>query len=579
MHFPSSSSSSQSPILPLALLVALLALVSTTTALPTTRSAATFEPLFRPASSHVGPNRSIERLRQRRQLEKRAPVVVLPTATTVKNPKAKRAIKEERSVVANPKTKRSALISPPSSAKERRSLISSNPKDKQSIVAASISVTPSSSESTPVRRSFDVVSNLLKRFLGNEKRSTISTITVGEVKSSSSSSSSPQRIPNPKSPKFTAGSDSPSSSSSTWSSVATGSTLQPSSTVVSSSASSKTSTSTSSSASSTSSSASSTSTTVMFPRSGKQIAGGYYPDWEGDNLKPENINYKMFDLINYSFAVPDENHNVVLESDGSLLNKVVKYAHGNGSKVLIAIGGWTDSKYFSTSVATANTRKTFVKNIKAFVDKYNVDGVDIDWEYPGTQGNPGNIIDSADTANMLLFLQELRTALPDKRLSTCTTQQTYIGANGSPIADVSEFAKVLDNILVMNYDVWGASSTPGPNAPLSDACPNSMQPNANMVSAVKSWTDAGMPASKILMGVPAYGYISSSSATSLIHKRDEIPSTGLSNRHLAKLKRSEAVMSEGHKWYIAGKAKAERRRQMKRDLEPLETKEDQRSFL
>jgi len=90
-----------------------------------------------------------------------------------------------------------------------------------------------------------------------------------------------------------------------------------------------------------------------------------------------------------------------------------------------------------------------------------------------------------------------------------------------------------------------------------------------MVSAVKAWTDAGMPASKILMGVPAYGYISSSSATSLIHKRDSIPSTGLSNRHLAKLKRQETFMSEGHKWYLTGKAKAEARRKMKRDLERL----------
>lgn len=277
----------------------------------------------------------------------------------------------------------------------------------------------------------------------------------------------------------------------------------------------------------------------------------------------------MFDLINFSFAVPDENHNVKFEgwNSGDLLNRVVKYAHGNGSKVLIAIGGWTDSKYFSTSVQTANNRKTFIGNIKKMVDQYNVDGVDIDWEYPGTQGNPGNIVSSSDTQNMLLFLQELRVAMPNKRLSTCTTQQAYIGANGSPLTDVSAFAKVLDNILVMNYDVWGASSTPGPNAPLENNCENSMQPNANMQSSIDAWTKAGMPASKILMGVPAYGYISSSSATSLIHKRDSIPTTGLSNRHLAKLKRSEQYISEGHKWYLTGKAKAEARRKMKRDLE------------
>lgn len=86
-------------------------------------------------------------------------------------------------------------------------------------------------------------------------------------------------------------------------------------------------------------------------------------------------------FLSIAFAVPDQNHNVAFEgwNSGDLLNRVVKYAHGNGSKVLIAIGGWTDSKYFSTSVQTASNRKTFIANIKKMVDKYNVDGVDIDW--------------------------------------------------------------------------------------------------------------------------------------------------------------------------------------------------------
>lgn len=79
-------------------------------------------------------------------------------------------------------------------------------------------------------------------------------------------------------------------------------------------------------------------------------------------------------------------------------------------------------------------------------------------EYPGTNGADGNQVSSADTANMLKFLQAMRTALPQKLLSTCTTQSAYVGADGSPLTDVSAFAKVLDHILVMNYDVWGGAS-------------------------------------------------------------------------------------------------------------------------
>ncbi|KPV77337.1 glycoside hydrolase family 18 protein, partial [Rhodotorula graminis WP1] len=181
-------------------------------------------------------------------------------------------------------------------------------------------------------------------------------------------------------------------------------------------------------------------------------------------------------------------------------------AHGNNTRVNIAVGGWTDSVYFSGAVATSSRRAKFVQSIVDIVNKYDLDGVDIDWCYPGTNGADGNQVSSSDTANMLKFLQALRAALPQKLLSTCTTQSAYVGADGSPLTDVSAFAKVLDHILVMNYDVWGASSTPGPNAPLRDDCPGSLQPGANMQSAIDTWTKAGMPASKILMGIPAYGY-------------------------------------------------------------------------
>lgn len=64
-----------------------------------------------------------------------------------------------------------------------------------------------------------------------------------------------------------------------------------------------------------------------------------------------------------------------------------------------------------------------------------------------------------------------------------------------------------------------ASSTPGPNAPLSNACGNSTQPLANAYAAVASWTAAGMPAHQITLGVPAYGYLQMSSASSLIQRR------------------------------------------------------------
>jgi chitinase len=58
---------------------------------------------------------------------------------------------------------------------------------------------------------------------------------------------------------------------------------------------------------------------------------------------------------------------------------------------------------------------------------------------------------------------------------------------------------------VLGIPDWSrtASSTPGPNAPLDNACHNSTQPLANAVAAVKSWNKAGMPLEKITLGVPS----------------------------------------------------------------------------
>ena len=64
-----------------------------------------------------------------------------------------------------------------------------------------------------------------------------------------------------------------------------------------------------------------------------------------------------------------------------------------------------------------------------------------------------------------------------------------------------------------------ASSNPGPNAPLEDGCKNSSIPSANARSAVLAWKASGFASSQLVLGVPAYAYISRSSASSLRQKR------------------------------------------------------------
>lgn len=190
-------------------------------------------------------------------------------------------------------------------------------------------------------------------------------------------------------------------------------------------------------------------------------------------------------------------------------------------------------------MASNESRQTFAYNILTTYNAYNLDGIDIDWEYPGHVGEEGNKVDPSDSDNFLLFLQLLRESLPPSaKLSAATQTTPFVGTNGQPMTDVTEFAKVLDWILIMNYDVWDcksfiyfgksnltadsftftprvASETPGPNAPFYNACQNSTQPLANAVAAYTSWTAAGFPASQMVLGIPSYGYLSKSDATEL----------------------------------------------------------------
>lgn len=81
-----------------------------------------------------------------------------------------------------------------------------------------------------------------------------------------------------------------------------------------------------------------------------------------------------------AFAIPTWDGLVSLDDwAGSILYQVVAGAHAQNTKVVISIGGWTDSVYFSSAVATSSGRTKFVNSIISMVQKYDLDGVDIDW--------------------------------------------------------------------------------------------------------------------------------------------------------------------------------------------------------
>jgi len=68
--------------------------------------------------------------------------------------------------------------------------------------------------------------------------------------------------------------------------------------------------------------------------------------------------------------------------------ELIETAHDKNPdiKVLLSIGGWTGSKYYSKMTSSSSNRSKFVKSVKRMLEASDADGIDIDWEYPGTEG-------------------------------------------------------------------------------------------------------------------------------------------------------------------------------------------------
>jgi chitinase len=193
---------------------------------------------------------------------------------------------------------------------------------------------------------------------------------------------------------------------------------------------------------------------------------------------------------------------VIPNADGSLdgvsgfaYPDLVQRAHQAGVKVILSIGGWGGSGGFSPMSADTVARKKFIQNVKTFLDANGYDGVDLDWEYPVT---------IADRTNLTALVHGLRVAFGVQPLSIslAVPAGNWSGqwfAFGSMQPDI-------DWLGLMTYDYFGSwMSTSGPNSALYGSWSQNSQGWIDD-SYTYYRTTRAMPASKILIGVPFYGY-------------------------------------------------------------------------
>jgi chitinase len=219
----------------------------------------------------------------------------------------------------------------------------------------------------------------------------------------------------------------------------------------------------------------------------------------------------------------------------------LKAKHPN-LKILLSLGGWTYSKYFSDAAATAASRQHLVSSCIDMFIKGNIpasggfggagtaagifDGFDIDWEYPGsTGGHLGNHVSPNDTADYTALLAEFRSELNTQGTADGKTYAltAALPAGQDKISKIqtNQIAQYLTFGDVMTYDMHGGFET---NGPTNFADPLYQSPNdpSNVVApgnekystdaAIRAWTTGdlpdgipgGFPANKLTLGIPFY---------------------------------------------------------------------------
>jgi chitinase len=240
----------------------------------------------------------------------------------------------------------------------------------------------------------------------------------------------------------------------------------------------------------------------------KQIIAYIFP--KDRIIVPQEVSAAKLTRINYAFANLQSGQ--VVEG---FAHDAENFAALNSLKrdnpyltVVVSVGGWTWSGDFSDIALTKQSRKLFIESAVKFVEKYELDGVDIDWEYPGMAGD-NHRFRPEDKQNYTSLLKELRARFDKEQKKLHRHLVTSIATGASTdFLEHTEMGKVqryVDTVNLMSYDYYVPSwdKTTGHHAPLFTNPADPKKISADRT--VQEYESAGVPPEKLVLGVPFYG--------------------------------------------------------------------------
>ncbi|PLB35221.1 putative class V chitinase [Aspergillus candidus] len=220
------------------------------------------------------------------------------------------------------------------------------------------------------------------------------------------------------------------------------------------------------------------------------------------------IDGSKYTHLHFAFATLTDDYEVVFE------DKIMEYEFSNflnisGPKKVLSFGGWGFSTspdtyhIFRQGVKPANRLK-FATNVANFIKDRGVDGVDVDWEYPGAPDMPGiPPADQDDGENYLAFLVVLKNLLRGKSVSIAAPSSYYYLQN----FPIETMGKIVDYIVYMTYDFHGQWDAGSKDSQIG--CPSGMclRSHVNLTETMSSMvmiTKAGVPSNKVVIGMTSY---------------------------------------------------------------------------
>ena len=217
---------------------------------------------------------------------------------------------------------------------------------------------------------------------------------------------------------------------------------------------------------------------------------------------PQNVDAQLLDVVIYAFVEINPDGTLYVPSPTYLRQLVQLKLEKPELQVIAAIGGWgTDG--FSDAAATPASRYNFARQARDLVNQYGLDGIDIDWEYPGSSA-AGIKSSPQDRENFTLLLTALRDVLGNNAwLSVAGTGDSAYIRNSAEIANI---APLINYFNLMSYDFTAGETDENGRKHQANLYPSDLSlPGYSIDDMVNNLIESGMPSEKILLGVPFYG--------------------------------------------------------------------------